>query len=637
MKVRRIENFYIKCKICHQFYFGLFLLKNHYHIEHKRWPEYDDSDLIRYRQTEEESRQETLKQFRVKQEVEDFELVRCEYCFGIMGFTDISNHIYQDHNAPKIPDLTDSIVRITWIKNSIESEHSTENVTEHLTHKNYSNNSIELITLDDSTEDPTETIQVETEHLTEQIVFDDSIESQKMFRKSTRFKNKKQKTKNKSKAQLEIENPTSDQTATIENSTVCPTENPTDDQTATIENSTENLTENSTENSTENLTENQTASIENPIERQENKCCICPDNSYFENIEGHIQTFHSELFENLNCQDCKVLRKKDLSEHKKTDHFCVMCSGFIGPAWKLERHIFKAHREIFQSKKRKQKDNLQSGLAKIQKLEQEQDFQSGNLELGQVEPRPEENLQSGTFLSDLQIQVKQVVAALCLLRGDHSDLTVKMAFQQKIARAKLEEENATILDRKKGDILRLGGYAWDHHEGIENITDIQERVKFGGSRIIESLCFGTFFNIASAKIYHPLKKVDVIELRFSDTDVPKLFHAFKDALVDNSNMFVERLVSPATRVRFFILELVRNQLRWRFPDVKFEVRYVEVKPFLCIYERGKEKEEAKFDFGDAVFKFINLLEKKDLGKIKKMCGMYGLVRRQLDQFIVDLS
>lgn len=376
-----------------------------------------------------------------------------------------------------------------------------------------------------------------------------------------------------------------------------------------------------------------------------------------DDIENHMSKEHI-----IFCNLCPYAGKtdSDLKSHKAANHpICCLC-GYSGKSESdLEDHIDNKHSDIFNpekelkeikelkelnqlakktsNRKRKlesDKTNNQNKKRKIPCSFCLKDYSNAESLRSHLEKKHPAEQSLPSFLHQLTYMTKKVNG----LEKNVATLTQKVNFIEKIRNAEIAEKNAEFSDQKKAHIIRMGGFHWEKEkcENEQNLN-LQEKLILKIKQIITRIC-PTPFSIIRANLYQPQKKTDMVDVSFSEsTDVVELFSKLKmySNLKENKNkIVVERLLSPATRVRFQILQAIGVQIKSKNQTKDWRVNYKGLRPFLHITE--KFMEENQFQFSDALLNFGHLLQKFDLMEIKKLCLYYGLTGNNLLQFVVPL-
>ena len=332
-------------------------------------------------------------------------------------------------------------------------------------------------------------------------------------------------------------------------------------------------------------------------------------------IVAHIAREHR-----VDCRYCPRSFQTEVAadNHLWDVHECSVCE-FAGTLAERQNHIKTVHRELLLAK-------LTAPKRKI------------------VAPptSPEKNAKKKKVLqtvSTIQNQLTAVVDDVAKLKENHQALTDRVAFLEAVKEAKSAEKNAEFGDKKKANILRLYNFDWEKQDILDELKmpTLQQKIILAGTQIIRSLFPELPFSIVKGNLYHrngKLKK-DVIELTFlePETDVPDLFLRLALHCRTVAKRFVERLISPSTRIRYLILSRVGVRLDELAGGLAWRVKYEGVKPFLHLSQGDKEE---RYDFGDSLTEFRHLLNAEDSEKIKKACTDYGIVGNYLKQFLIKL-
>ncbi len=248
----------------------------------------------------------------------------------------------------------------------------------------------------------------------------------------------------------------------------------------------------------------------------------------------------------------------------------------------------------------------------------------------------EENLQNQSVchrLNRVEIECKKY-------RTESKENKTEIDFYKNLRTADIAIKQAQSVDKKKANAIRIGGLNYRNHQSQTNQKNlkVQDIIISNIEEIIKAIIPNIEFSITKTQPYQPKKKKDIIDVYFSkSTDVAKIFTKMTDyckSKTENGQMmFVDKLLSAATRVRYNILETIGKQLKKKYKYKNWKVQYRKQKPYLIISEKGKD--EKMFKFTDALVEYRDLLKTTNFSEAKALCIKYQLKGNDLLQFVLN--
>jgi hypothetical protein len=299
----------------------------------------------------------------------------------------------------------------------------------------------------------------------------------------------------------------------------------------------------------------------------------------------------------------KRLHDPEVKEAKKPKLECPHCVKIYVNAKCLTSHVEKIHPQKQNSEENPQ--TLKSILAKFE------DSQKYNKEkFDEIETQQRYSL----------AKINEAVTS--------SDKSLNNSiFYNKIKACDIALKHAQSEDRKKENVIRAEGFNFRNYQSekdTKNLT-VQQVNIFNMEEIIQQIIPNCKFEIIKTL---PNKKKDIIDVYFSKTtNINYIFAQLENYSKLNSNISVSKVVLPATKVRFSMLQTIGKAVIIQNKTQTFTVKYNQMKPCLLISEVDAETDEKTtktYEFSDAVFTFNTLLPSCDFQNAINLCKKYGI-------------
>jgi hypothetical protein len=366
---------------------------------------------------------------------------------------------------------------------------------------------------------------------------------------------------------------------------------------------------------------------------QKQKCCVC---DYFGSsdldLEIHVGEVHLPAFLPSNDNPKESFNSEALIFEQSLKQKIATPSDALKKIPHQKAKGQKRQQEIKENNIKK-KTKMECSICLKQYI-------NGESLRSHIEKKHPEEENSPSFFQRLikaEKKNKALTEDVGFLRNKLDLLENKVDFYTKIKRAEIAEKKAEVGDEKKANIIRASGFNWEGQENDKSLK-LQDKIILNMQNIFKKIIPELKFSITKAQLYQPKKKVDVVDVSFSESsDVVEIFTKLKNHcnLKQHKNQKnVMRLLSPATRVRYHILETIGTQVQNKFQAKQWRVQYNHLKPYLYIAEKDKDKE--KLDFSEALVQYNHLLKSRDLQEIKELCTSYGIKGNDLSQFVLKL-
>ena len=190
---------------------------------------------------------------------------------------------------------------------------------------------------------------------------------------------------------------------------------------------------------------------------------------------------------------------------------------------------------------------------------------------------------------------------------------------QKLQVARDEEDAAYTRDEKTSNILFLKGFNLD----IE--IPYKKQIKFILNKYVPHNKY------VVSKVQKVCKKKNYYHAFLSKaSDVDNFFSHFVHIQKD-PHIEINRVTSPATLIRFKILQTIAAKLESRYKTSFPYVNFINLKPHLFFIKDGFEK---PYKFAAVMAKFQKLVDKLDFSNIKKYATTRTFTENDLKQFVV---
>ena len=223
-------------------------------------------------------------------------------------------------------------------------------------------------------------------------------------------------------------------------------------------------------------------------------------------------------------------------------------------------------------------------------------------------------------------------------RNNHQQFGEEMNFTIGLRNAEHAEEDGEVHvnDKKKEYVIRINGFGCISL--ILNKQDKNELIQ-KVKTILKEILPNFTLSITRVEHYQPKRNKDVFDVWFSKfTDVALIFAELqKYCKSSEKHQNVIRPTSPATRVRFSMLETIGKKVQEKNKKKNWRVEYVDMKPCLFISKKSKAnkkpRSEKKFMFTQALIEFRDLIKPIDFQEAKELCTTFGIKDQQKLQFV----